>query len=293
MGLLWGEHMPKRKRPKTSQRDPLSDPTKANALYELDRAIADSNSSDLDLEFQQQNPRLFDLLPGGIREAYERAQKNKGLIDKLERRLKKYNCSLALPPVSYCLWDLRWFTETHQAVIKDLKAWRKSVRQSLAEDQSPIKKLQLLEGALQQSRLEGIDPERTLLVAKLQAIGQAMGRPKKVKPGDTIRMADPVTSYYVDYRVELGQGRIRLRTVELPGREWLNAPDHGMTHILAACIKGLVEDCGFTAYESGKIIIDLMTIFYPTYTRRTKQGAALAAYRYQYKRRKKVVINSR
>lgn len=61
--------MPKRKSPIPSQLDPLSDPTRAKAWCELDRAIANWNSSDLGLELQQQNPRLFNRLTDNLRQS--------------------------------------------------------------------------------------------------------------------------------------------------------------------------------------------------------------------------------
>ncbi|MBI2884178.1 MAG: hypothetical protein HYY11_09815 [Candidatus Methylomirabilis oxyfera] len=139
----------------------------------------------------------------------------------------------------------------------------------------------------QLQRKKRSDPEKKAQsLAKLRAEAQVTGRPKKVKPGDTIRMADPVTSYYVDIKADVRQGRIRsLLTVELPGRVLLHATARqGVTHILAACIKGLVEH-GFTAYESGKTILPLLLkIFYPEYADEGRQNAVLEIYRNRYVR---------
>lgn len=219
-------------------------------------------------------------------------QRNDQRIIRLNEHLREHACSVDRPPVADCLSDLSWFTETHLKGSLYLAKWKRSTRRSFARDQVPIKKIELLAGLLQRCRLPGIDPERTTLVEKLQRARSEVFRPVKVKPGETLRM-EPPAYYYVDYKAELKASTIRLRTVEMPGRMWLMAVDYGMTQILAACIKGLV-DKGFTAYKSGNTIVPgLLKVFYPSYRERIKPDAVLSTYRYRYVRTKKVVVNAK
>lgn len=237
--------------------------------------------------------RACNLFPGDpflreeIRQACERHQTVNGLILRLEKHLSRRDCSLSLPPVLFCLSDLCQFTELHRASREYVRKWKKSVERSYARDARPLTQTKLQMAQLQRKKRS--DPEKKAQsLAKLRAEAQVTGRPKKVKPGDTIRMADPVTSYYADIEANVRQSRIRsLLTVELSGRVLLHATTRqGVTHILAACIKGLV-DHGFTAYKSGKTIIELLLrIFYPEYANKGRQNAALETYRNRYVRGK-------
>lgn len=233
------------------------------------------------------------FLREAIKEACERDRTNDGLIVKLENRLQQRGCSLALPPVLSCLSDLRQFSELHRASQGFVRKWEKSVKRSYGRDARALRAIKLKMAQLQ--RKKGTCPEKQAQsLAKLSADAQAMGRPKKIKPGDTIRMTDPVTAYYADIKADVRHSRIRnLLTVDLPGRCLQHTTARqGMVHILAACIKGLV-DHGFTAYEGGtKVIPNMVRIFYPTYAQKAMSEAARETYRNQYVRRKLIVVNS-
>lgn len=127
--------MSKRKSQKASHLSPLADPASAKAWYELDRAIVDWTSSDLGLELQRQNLRLFNCLLDNLRasqrllygpDSLKSAIISVSEIMDLEMLLNEADLSLTQIDSAFidditASWDLflrYWRAEEHQAARK-------------------------------------------------------------------------------------------------------------------------------------------------------------------------------